>query len=268
MAVGKGFELVKLGGDVTLITSSALTRKVEHKILVLALVILAVHMLGVIPLYTLINLSFRYLPLALGLTPLFSVAVTILIKALLKRSFPEMEQRQKQMQILQALSLLLLSASLSTLATLNFSLAFIVGILASPLAFVRPAPATFPFLDPWIRDLSPYLRGVVGRVCRSPFAAAYMAMSPPAVLVAICWWLEVGVQVVLEEASLNWGGQGVYTQGVVWGVWWPAWVVAGAVLDSEEEEGVGEGKEARDQGSVSGLRVSREIETSFSEAKV
>lgn len=55
----------------------------------------------------------------------------------------------------------------------------------------------------------------------SPMSATYA--------VGVWWYGEQGLGVVLAELAKGWVAQGVWTEFVVWGVWWPAWVVAGTV---------------------------------------
>jgi len=102
---------------------------------------------------------------------------------------------------------------LSTLATLNFSLAFLVGLCAAPLSFIRPKP---------------------GRP--SVAAALWMLLlsviSPMAVLLISTRVMGRGVVGVLLEASFGWHVWGMWTQVVVWLVWWPAWVVGSVVAAS------------------------------------
>lgn len=55
------------------------------------------------------------------------------------------------------------------------------------------------------------------------------------------YWGE-DVTLILEEAAFGWEVWGMWTQVVVWCVWWPAWVCAGVVASScwwsrEEESG-------------------------------
>jgi glycosylphosphatidylinositol transamidase len=97
---------------------------------------------------------------------------------------------------------------ISCLATLNFSLAFWVGLLASPLTFVRPSS-------------SPALGWTI--------ALLLNLVSPPAVLVAGCGAWGLGVTDVLRDAAFGWDVWGMYTPLVVWCVWWPAWL-AGSVV--------------------------------------
>src|ERR1700712_329807 len=47
---------------------------------------------------------------------------------------------QQQYTLIKAFSLLFLGMFLSTLATLNFSLAFLIGLFSAPLTYVQPLP--------------------------------------------------------------------------------------------------------------------------------
>src|SRR4051794_23637316 len=71
----------------------------------------------------------------------------------------------QQYQLLSCFSLLLLGMFLSALATLNFSLAFIVGLLTGPLSFARPWPA-----HPVVRII-----GSLGLVLLAPTSVVYAA---------------------------------------------------------------------------------------------
>ncbi len=98
---------------------------------------------------------------------------------------------------------------LSSLATLNFSLAFLVGLLASPLTFMQPTPRR-----PVQRWLATALLNIV---------------SPPAVLVVCCVLWKMDVAEALRLAAFGWDVWGMYTAVFLWCVWWPAWL-AGSVL--------------------------------------
>jgi len=66
------------------------------------------------------------------------------------------------------------------------------------------------------------------------------ALSPTTVLVAGCWWWELGIGEVLKEAAFGWDVWGMNTQVVVWCVWWPAWLVGMMLLfGNPREEKVG-----------------------------
>ena len=99
---------------------------------------------------------------------------------------------------------------LSSLATLNFSLAFLVGLLSSPLTYIQPVPNR------------PIMKVILGGLL--------VVISPTVVLVAASWAWGLGIGDVLKEAAFGWDVWGMNTQVVVWCVWWPAWVVGGVLL--------------------------------------
>ncbi|EPS39138.1 hypothetical protein H072_7043 [Dactylellina haptotyla CBS 200.50] len=109
-------------------------------------------------------------------------------------------------------SLLFLGMFLSTLATVNFSLSFLIGIFSLPLMFARTTPTSVPlaFINTVLLQLT------------SPFAALF--------IVANYWGL--GIEDVLKEASFGWWVWGMWTPVVVWSVWWPAWVVGRVSVDA------------------------------------
>ena len=160
------------------------------------------------------------------LTPLFAVFTLLntLLPSFLSHlltTLPPTPTTPHQYNLIKSFSLLLLGMFLSTLATLNFSLATITGLLASPLTFVRPAQSP-----------------------TSKVAATLLlhAVSPPAVLLAGALYWGMDVTSVLREASVAWHVCGTYSAVVVWCVWWPAWVagcvvVLGGGKGSEEEGG-------------------------------
>jgi len=99
---------------------------------------------------------------------------------------------------------------LSSLATLNFSLAFLVGLFAGPLTFVQPLPQR-PITAAIIQLLISFL-------------------APTTVLIAgtYCW--KLSVESVLKEAAFGWDVWGMNTQVVMWCVWWPAWLTGSILL--------------------------------------
>jgi glycosylphosphatidylinositol transamidase len=122
--------------------------------------------------------------------------------------------------LIKTFSLLLLGLFLSSLATLNFSLAFLIGLLSAPLTHMQPLPSR------------PLTTGVL--------AVLLSALAPTTVLMAGCWWWELGVGEVLKEAAFGWDVWGMNTQVVVWSVWWPAWVVGMVLLFGRPREEVEE----------------------------
>ncbi|KND90910.1 GPI transamidase component GAA1 [Tolypocladium ophioglossoides CBS 100239] len=107
-------------------------------------------------------------------------------------------------QLTKSFSLLILGMSLATLATLNFSLAFLVGLLASPLTFVQPT------------------RSVAARYS---LAGLLSAVAPSVVVYMAAQFWNVPVVEILREASFGWNVWGMYTAVVIWCIWWPAWLV-------------------------------------------
>ena len=123
--------------------------------------------------------------------------------------------------LLHCFSLLLLGMFLATLATLNFSLSLFVGLLSAPLSFIGNPSA----VSIYSKDVFP---SPTSKICST---IGLQVVSPPIVLWAACylWGAEVGQ--VLAEAAFGWKVNGLWTQVVVWCVWWPAWL-AGSVLVS------------------------------------
>lgn len=111
--------------------------------------------------------------------------------------------------MIRSFSLLLLGMFLSSLATLNFSLSLIIGVLSTPLTFMKPWPDS--------------------RIMRTFCTILLNVIAPTMVLVISAWiWrLDIG-EGILKEASLAWNVYGMYAGVVVWCVWWPAWL-AGSV---------------------------------------
>ncbi|KAF3942196.1 hypothetical protein ABW19_dt0209737 [Dactylella cylindrospora] len=109
-------------------------------------------------------------------------------------------------------SLLFLGMFLSTLATLNFSLSFLIGLFALPLTFARTTPNSIPLA---------MVNSILLQLT-SPFAALF----------AVGHYWGLGVEDILKEASFGWWVWGMWTPAIVWCVWWPAWVVARISVDS------------------------------------
>ncbi len=110
---------------------------------------------------------------------------------------------------MKSFSLLLLGMFLSSLATLNFSLALLVGLLAAPLTYVRPLTGR-PIL---------VISGII-----------LNTLAPTAVLYVGSFYWNISVGEILREAAFGWNVWGMNTQVVVWCVWWPAWLIGSIVL--------------------------------------
>ncbi|EHK43642.1 uncharacterized protein TrAtP1_008031 [Trichoderma atroviride] len=159
------------------------------------------HSISAIPLFVFNHLGLNTLPLAFLI---FSVASTVL-PAIFSFAAASLQKSTLQyFQLTKSFSLLILGVSLATLSTLNFSLAFLVGLLASPLTFIRPTNSV---------------------ATRGIFAMLLIITSPPIVILTTAWTSGVTLTEVLKAASLGWNVWGMYTPIVIWCMWWPAWLV-------------------------------------------
>ncbi|RYC64544.1 hypothetical protein CHU98_g1688 [Xylaria longipes] len=110
-----------------------------------------------------------------------------------------------QFYVLKCFSLLLLGMFLSSLATLNFSLAFLVGLVSTPLSFTNPWPGN--------------------AAVRYAYAALLNILSPTAVVLAgVAAYAHYGasgttlldaLEHVLREAAFGWDVWGLYIPVVV-----------------------------------------------------
>ena len=129
----------------------------------------------------------------------------------------------QQYLLVQSFSLLVLGMFLATLATLNFSLSLFVGLLSTPLSLTR----------------NPFSRSIEAKEVFVSKTRAYMLtlvlqlLSPPIVVWTVCYIWGVGLDETLAEAAFGWKVNGLWTQVVVWCVWWPAWVVGGVLCQSK-----------------------------------
>ncbi|WYZ43042.1 hypothetical protein EsH8_VI_000741 [Colletotrichum jinshuiense] len=163
--------------------------------------------LGVVPLYIFNHMPANMLSGAYTAFALGNCALPFLISSLLTSTYNPTVQ---QYQLIKSFSLLLLGMFLSALATLNFSLAFLVGVMASPLSFMQPWPR-----HPAVRW-----------AC----AAFLQLASPTAALYSVSTYFNVSIGEVLKEAAFGWDVWGMYTPVIIWGVWWPAWLMGSVVV--------------------------------------
>ncbi|PMD67341.1 Glycosylphosphatidylinositol:protein transamidase, GAA1 component [Hyaloscypha bicolor E] len=200
-------------GDAKALAPEATIAVRERELFLPLAVVAGSQFLGVLPLYI-----FNHTPEAM-LHPIFTAFTSIngffplILSALLTHYFAPTAHHYT---LIKTFSLLLLGLFLSSLATLNFSLAFLVGLLSAPLTYMQPLPNR------------PIVKGVL--------AVLLSALSPTTVLVAGCWWWELGIGRVLKEAAFGWDVWGMTTQVVVWCVWWPAWLVGMVLLFGNPRE--------------------------------
>ncbi|TGO50676.1 hypothetical protein BCON_0178g00020 [Botryotinia convoluta] len=210
--------IVEAGGSKALIPQKDLQTR-ERKLALPLAVVAGCQFLGLVPLYIFNHTSKANLPVVFFIFLILNTFLPLALSTLLHSPYCT-TPTPHQLSLIQSFSLLLLGMYLSSLATLNFSLSILIGILSSPLSYIRPLGHR-----PIIAAILVILLGV---------------LAPSTVLFAGAkyWGLDVGD--VLVEAAFGWDVGGMTTQVVVWCVWWPAWVVGGMLLwgkpRAEEEE--------------------------------
>ena len=205
-------EPVKSDGSVAIVPKQDLAI-VERQLLLPLAVVLALHSLGSWPLYVFNNIKQADLSRTLAMFLVFNFALPSILSTMASRFLRATTQ---QLTLIKCFSLLLLGMLLATLATLNFSLAFLVGILAFPLTFLGLPEDALQVYSPnsvWSTARRPLLN--LGLHC----------ISPPTVFFAVCYFADISVEEVLKEAAFGWHVWGLWTQVVVWCVWWPAWLI-------------------------------------------
>ncbi|KAI0474256.1 GPI transamidase component GAA1 [Xylaria cf. heliscus] len=182
-------------------------------------IVIACHFLGALPLFIFNHTPSHLLgPVFLAFS-IFNATLPTLISNLVNLTSVRALTLQ-QFYVLKCFSLLLLGMFLSSLATLNFSLAFLVGLVSTPLSFTSPWPGN--------------------AAVRYAYAALLNILSPTAVILAgVTAYAHYGasgttllsaLEHVLREAAFGWDVWGLYIPVVVWCVWWPAWLVGSVVV--------------------------------------
>ncbi|KAG9243870.1 rhomboid protein 2 [Calycina marina] len=198
-------------GDLRALVSTELLAVRERDLFLPLGTVAAIQFLGVIPLYIFNHASSSILTPIFYTFALANNLLPILLSALLIHFSAPTTQ---QYHLLKSFSLLLLGLFLSSLATLNFSLSLLVGLLATPLTYIHPIPSS----------------SILSIIAKILLGLLLMAVGPTGVLMAGSWAWGWSVGEVLEQAAFGWDVWGMYTQVVVWCVWWPAWVMGGVLL--------------------------------------
>ncbi|KAI0423813.1 Gaa1-like protein [Xylaria sp. FL1042] len=183
-------------------------------------IVIACHFLGALPLFIFNHTPSRLLaPFFLAFS-IFNVVFPSLILNLVNSASARPLTLQ-QFYLLKSFSLLLLGMFLSSLATLNFSLAFLVGLVSTPLSFARPWPdnaAVRYAYTALLHIASPAAAILAGAAA---YASSYGSNGTG---------LLDTLKHVLSEAAFGWDVWGLYIPLVVWCVWWPAWLVGSVVV--------------------------------------
>lgn len=241
--------IVVEAGDATALIPQKDLQVRERKLFLPLAVVAGCQFLGLVPLYIFnhtskavrltqinrykpikANLQSQNLPIVFAIFLILNTFLPLAVSTLLHSSYCT-PPTPHQLSLIQSFSLLLLGMYLSSLATLNFSLSILIGILSSPLSYIRPLGHR-----PILASILVVLLGV---------------LAPSTVLLvgAKYWGLDVGD--VLVEAAFGWDVGGMTTQVVIWCVWWPAWVVGGMLLFGKPREEEDEKKSAdRIEGKV------------------
>ena len=192
--------IVKDGADIAIVPTAAIT-VTERQLLIPLSSVLAVHFLGVVPLFLFNYWDADHLH-ALFITTANVTSVLPFVASIVFHHFECF--RQQDITLMQCFSLLFLGMFLAALATLNFSLSFLIGVLTTPLSFVRRTDKS------WLNGAQ-----MVVLVLLNPVMAAQLGT----------WLLGGDLAQVLVKAAQGWHIWGQWTQLVVWLVWFPAWAV-------------------------------------------
>ncbi|KAF4632659.1 hypothetical protein G7Y89_g5466 [Cudoniella acicularis] len=194
-------------GDAAAIAPKEILGVRERQLFMPLAVVAGSQFLGVLPLYLFNHTPGNFLSSIFSIFAILNSVFPFIVSSAIVRYFRPTNQ---QYQLIKAFSLLLLGMFLSSLATLNFSLAFLVGLLAAPLTYMQPFP---------------------GRPISTAFLVLVLSLlAPTTVLFAGTYYWKLGVGEVLKEAAFGWDVWGMNTQVVVWCVWWPAWLVGMILL--------------------------------------
>lgn len=197
--------VAKKDGAISVVPTASL--EITERALFLPLAfILFTHFLGLIPLYVFNNASASYLHLSfdaiLGLTAILPFLAARILSAFQRPTAQETT-------LIQCFSLLLLGMFLAALATLNFSLSFIIGILTAPLSFVRSSR---------------------NKIVSGILSLLLAALNPVVVMRAATFFWGRDIVEILVQAAEGWHVWGLWTQVIVWLVWWPAWFAGSVVV--------------------------------------
>ncbi|KAK6509405.1 Glycosyl phosphatidyl inositol protein transamidase complex subunit [Arthrobotrys musiformis] len=174
-------------------------------------IVIGVHFCGAIPFAVFNSVDYKSMSSTFNIFVAASLVLPAIISILMTTTIPA-HRLLPAFHLSRCFSLLFLGMFLSTLATLNFSLSFLIGLFSLPLMFARTTPDSIPL-------------GLVNSILllvTSPFAAVF----------AVAGYWGLGVEDILKEASFGWWVWGMWTPVVVWCVWWPAWVVGLISVDS------------------------------------
>ncbi|KZF18904.1 Glycosylphosphatidylinositol:protein transamidase, GAA1 component [Xylona heveae TC161] len=201
----EGVEFVKQDTMLALVPNSSIVVP-KRRLFLPLLFVGAVHFLGFAPLFVFNHSSQSSLLLAFAILCGFNLIAPQCIATALKRLFLP---KESQILMIKSFSLLFVGMCLSALATLNFSLSLLIGLLATPLAFIGP--------------------GIISTPAKLISCLILYAFSPSTIVLFAGRYWNYRLENILEKASFGWNIWGMWTQVVFWCLWWPAWLIS-AVL--------------------------------------
>ncbi|KAF3908580.1 hypothetical protein ABW21_db0208822 [Orbilia brochopaga] len=201
----------KQTGDQSAVASKPIDSGPKRELFLPLSVVIGVHFCGVIPFAVFNTVDYKSMANVFYMFIAASLILPLLLATLITLTTPPRRLMQT-FHLSRCFSLLFLGMFLSTLATLNFSLSFLIGLFSLPLTFARATPKSPPVA----------LVNSILLQLTSPFAALF----------AVAGYWGLGVEDVLREASFGWWVWGMWTPAIVWCVWWPAWVVARVSVDA------------------------------------
>jgi glycosylphosphatidylinositol transamidase len=208
-----GTEVVERDGALAIVPVASTTITERHLLTPLILILTA-HASGLIPLYLFNTWDASKLPAlfltATNITTLLPLAISFIFNWTASPTSPNLLSPQV-LCLVQCFSLLLLGMFLAALATLNFSLSVLVGVACVPLSFIRRSENT----------------GL------SAVQLLILALLNPLMVIHSGTWLLGGnLGEVLVQGAIGWKVWGLWTQVVVWLVWFPAWLAGSVVVSS------------------------------------
>jgi glycosylphosphatidylinositol transamidase len=214
---------------------------VERHMFFPLLLLTVIHFLGLVPLSLFNHTSSSSLSTAF----IIFASTALPLPAILALALPRIMSRkptEQELSLLHCFCLLMLGMVLAALATVNYSLSYIIGVLCTPLVLVRlpthlslgSASQTTSIAGSKAGSsppvTKPSLSTVAKRIGYPLLIVVHLAVSPITVIYAASTLVPGGLDKVLAEAAFGWWVYGLWTQVIVWLVWWPAWLAGGYVL--------------------------------------
>jgi len=190
----------------TALVPKPLTTITERHLLLPLSFVLVLHLAGLIPLYFFNHWDEDHLHGLFLTAANVSVVIPVGIAFILFNNRPLSSQ---ETTLIQCFSLLLLGVFLAVLATLNFSLSFLVGVSCAPFSFVRRT-----------RSMG----------CNVALLTVLAMLNPLLVVRAATRLLGGNVADLLATAAQGWHIWGLWTQVVLFLVWLPAWAIHTSVV--------------------------------------